>query len=84
MIGAAHRRIGAAALAIAASFLTGCETLDAAAVAETHRLEEGEFYVSPGGPSLSTVSSAVIRPARRTSTSAARTANWRRRRPGSR
>lgn len=64
MIGEVHGRAGAAALALAALMSTGCGALDAAAVAETHRLEEGEFYVSPGGSSLPVVSSAVILPAR--------------------
>jgi hypothetical protein len=63
MIVTAHGRHGAAALVLATLMSTGCAALEMAAVAETHRLEEGEFYVSPGGSTLPTVSSAVILPA---------------------
>jgi hypothetical protein len=39
----------AGVVAVAASLcLAGCAALDAAAVAETHRLEEGQFYVDKG------------------------------------
>ena len=64
MMGPGQGRLEAAALALAALMSTGCGALDAAAVAETHRLDEGEFYVAPGGSALPLVSSAVILPAR--------------------
>ena len=64
MIGPGQGRFEAAALALAALLLTGCAALDEAAVAETHRLDPGEFYVAPGGSALPLVSSAVIVPAR--------------------
>ncbi len=47
--------------AVAASLgLGGCAALDAAAVAETHRLEEGEFYVDVGSGGRSGVDRAVV------------------------
>ena len=46
-VGQFGRWAGVAAVAASLS-LGGCAALDAAAVAETHRLEEGEFYVDVG------------------------------------
>jgi hypothetical protein len=53
---------GLAALAVNLG-LGGCATLDAAAVAETHRLEEGEFYRDSGPGARPAVAKAVLLPA---------------------
>jgi len=53
---------GVAALAVNIG-LGGCATLDAAAVAETHRLEEGEFYRDAGSGARPAVARAVLLPA---------------------
>lgn len=50
--------------AVAASLcLGGCAALDAAAVAETHRLEEGEFYVDVGSGGRSIPDRTLLLPA---------------------
>ena len=53
---------GVAALAVNIG-LGGCATLDAAAVAETHRLEEGEFYRDAGPGARPAVATVVLLPA---------------------
>jgi hypothetical protein len=53
---------GIALLAVT-SFLGGCASLDAAAVAETHRLEEGEFYRDSGPAARPAEAKAVLLPA---------------------
>lgn len=53
---------GVAALALNLG-LGGCAALDAAAVAETHRLEEGEFYRDSGPGARMAVTAAVLLPA---------------------
>jgi hypothetical protein len=59
-------RSGAAAAvaALAAAWLVGgCASLDAAAVAETHRLEAGEFYRDSGPGARPAVAKAILLPA---------------------
>jgi len=53
---------GVAALAVTLC-LGGCATLDAAAVAETHRLEEGEFYVDVGTGGRAVAGRTLLLPA---------------------
>jgi len=56
------RWAGVAAVAVSLC-LGGCAALDAAAVAETHRLEEGEFYVDVGSGGRSGVDRLLLLPA---------------------
>ena len=56
--------LGAVAAAAWALWVGGCAALDELAVAETHRLDEGEFYLDPGTSGDRVVTSAAIFPVR--------------------
>lgn len=58
------RRLRATAVALLFPWLGACAALDELAVAETHRLEKGQFYVTTGAAPGTVVKSAVILPAR--------------------
>jgi len=63
-MGEGHLGRWAGVAAVAASLcLGGCAALDAAAVAETHRLEEGEFYVDVGSGAHRVAGRTLLLPA---------------------
>jgi len=58
------RRLRATSVAILLLWLGGCAVLDELAIAQTHRLEKGQFYVTTGAAPATVLGSAVILPAR--------------------
>lgn len=63
-MGMGQSRLRAGVAAVAASLcLGGCAALDAAAVAETHRLQEGEFYVDVGSGARADAGRTLLLPA---------------------
>ena len=62
-MGGRHSGLWAGVAAVAASLcLGGCAALDAAAVAETHRLDEGEFYRDSGSAAQAAAQRPIVVP----------------------